>query len=220
MSRVLVIPDLHIPFVHKKALDFCCRLRDKYKCDTIVQLGDLFDQYAVSRYPKDPDAMTTREEFTKSNIIASRWVKEFPKMTITIGNHCVRLFKRIRDAGIPSNMLIKSFNTLWNLPDTWKWVDRFKKDGVTFIHGAKSGEYAHANTARDNRCNTVIGHTHSTGGVHYTSSFENTIFGMNCGCLIDDKTYAFAYANELTRRPVLGAGIVIDGKPTWEAMNG
>lgn len=218
MARVLVIPDLHIPFEHKRALDFCCRVRDKFKCDTYVQEGDLFDQYSMSRYPKDPDAMNAKDEFNLSKTRVSRWIKEFPKMVITTGNHCVRILKRIRDAGIPPSMLVKTFNTLWGLPDSWKFINRYVVDGVTYIHGAKSGEYAHANTARDERSNIVIAHTHSTGGVHWTANYKSAMFGMNVGCLIDETTYAFFYANEMTRRPVLGCGVIIDGFPTFIPM--
>jgi hypothetical protein len=215
MSNVLYIPDLHIPFEHRDALRFVCKVRDKYKCDTIIQGGDLFDNYAWSRYIKDPDSLTPRREFNISKARIKYWVKEFPVMTITTGNHCIRLMKKLKEVGIPADMIKQSFNDLWGVPDTWKWVDRYKFDGILYIHGAKSGEYAHVNNAKDMRCNTISCHTHSSGGIHFLANYEKNIFGMNGGCLVNDKTYAFYYANEFTRRPVLGCGVVIDGYPQF-----
>jgi hypothetical protein len=34
--RVLVIPDLHLPVSHHKALDFCVDIYNRYECDTVV----------------------------------------------------------------------------------------------------------------------------------------------------------------------------------------
>ena len=40
MSRILVIPDLQVPFQHKYALTFLKRVRDQYKTDTVICVGD------------------------------------------------------------------------------------------------------------------------------------------------------------------------------------
>lgn len=213
MSNILHIPDLHIPFHHKKALSFVARVRDKYKCDKVILGGDVFDQYSMSRYGKDADALTTREEFERAKYEIQRWVKVFPKVEITTGNHDIRLIKRLSEVGIPANLLMKTFNEIWELPKTWTWHDQIIKDDIVFIHGVKSGMYAHINTARDYRKSTVICHTHSSLGVHHLTGPSDSIFAMNTGCLIDDKTYAFAYATDFTSRPVLGCGVITNGVP-------
>jgi hypothetical protein len=68
------------------------------------------------------------------------------------------------------------------------------------------------NRAKDNRQSTVIGHIHSFGGVMYSASEIDMIFGLNVGCGIDVNAYAVAYAKQFAKRPTLGCGIVIDGK--------
>ena len=55
---------------------------------------------------------------------------------------------------------------------------------------------------------TVIGHTHSSAGVHYTANERDTIFGMNVGCGIDVKRYAFAYGKDFPRKPIISCGVV------------
>jgi len=215
MSRVLCIPDLHSPFIHKRALKFCRTINEEYSCDRVVIVGDLFDQYCFSRYAKDPDSLSPRSEIEKAKRQIHSWVEAFPSVDITYGNHDMRLFKRLRESNIPPDMFVKSYNKIFGLPDTWRWSDKITVDRVLYMHGSKAGEYSHVNIAKDLRRSVVSGHTHSSGGVHYISSYDDTIFGMNVGCLIDSNCYAFAYASEMTRQPVLGAGVIIDGFPTF-----
>ncbi|MCX5657960.1 MAG: hypothetical protein NTZ48_07090 [Candidatus Omnitrophica bacterium] len=73
-----------------------------------------------------------------------------------------------------------------------------------------SGERAHIKAAEQGRQSTVIGHMHSTGAINYLVSENDRIFGMNVGCGIDRKTYAFEYGRELLKKPVLGCGVVTD----------
>jgi predicted phosphodiesterase len=209
-SNVLVISDLHAPFNHRNALRFLSDVKKEYKCDTIVSIGDLVDEYNLSRYSRDPDAMTTRQEFSKTKAVIAEFVSEFPKMICVTGNHDIRILKKLKEANIPPQMLFSTFNQLWDMPKEWKWVDRVKLHGVYYTHGFKTGPYAHMNTAKEMMTSVVMGHTHSTGAVQYMSSFDGNIFGMNVGCLIDDKQYAFNYASEMTRRPVIGCGVVLN----------
>ena len=39
------------------------------------------------------------------------------------------------------------------------------------------------------------------------------MFGMDVGCLIDDKAMAFAYGQRIKIRSVLSVGVIIDGVP-------
>jgi hypothetical protein len=211
--NVLHIPDLHSPFIHKYALQFVKDIYHQYHCDTVVFGGDIFDNYSWSKYPTDPNKLTGRSEFQRAKRQIKGWVEAFPVAKITTGNHDVRLFKRLKEARVPENMVISNFNELWNLPNTWQWSDRVTIDGIIYMHGSRSGESAHTNNAKDNRRSTVSCHTHSTAGIAYMANTNDTIFGMNTGCLVNDKEIGFAYANELTRRPVLGCGVILDGFP-------
>lgn len=211
--NILHIPDLHIPFHHKNALRFVCRVRDKYDINKVILGGDVFDQYTMSRYGKDPDSLTANQEFDLAKKEVKRWVKEFPDVDITIGNHDIRLHKRLYEIGIPSKLLYKTFNELWDLPNSWKWKNEIIYNNIMFIHGVKTGPNAHILTAKDYRQSVVMCHTHSTLGVSFLSGPNDTIFAMNSGCLIDDKSLAFRYAKEFTTRPTLGCGIILNGTP-------
>jgi len=64
-----------------------------------------------------------------------------------------------------------------------------------------------------------IGKSHVCG--HYHTAFKVTqelvagqmLFGMNAGCLIDSKSYAFEYGKAFKPGVKLGCGLVLDGHP-------
>ena len=85
-------------------------------------------------------------------------------------------------------------------------------DEVLYEHGTgSSGKDAAMNLAIQKRISTVIGHVHSYAGVKWHSNPKSRIFGLNAGCGIDCKQYAFHYSKAFPVRPVLGCGIVFNG---------
>ena len=85
-------------------------------------------------------------------------------------------------------------------------------DGVLYEHGTgSSGKDAAFNRAVAQRCSVVMGHIHSFAGVKYHANPFSRIFGLNVGCGLDIRLYAFEYAKMTVHRPVLGCGIVVDG---------
>lgn len=209
--NVLVISDLHIPFEHPQALNFISHVQHDYCCDEIVSIGDMFDVYSLSKYIKTPDSYTATDEFKKSREKIQLWANEFPEMKCVLGNHEERINKRLTEGGIPKEF-IKTFNEIWGLPSTWKWNYEFIINNIHYVHGNRDGMYNYVNIARDVRESVVCGHTHTSAGIHYMANYDKPIFAMGVGCLINQKTYAFNYSSEQTRRAVLSCGVVIGGK--------
>lgn len=212
MSTVLVIADTHIPFVHPRYLDFCRRLRDKYKPKHVVHIGDVLDEHAVSiKYLKNPNGQSAREEWKASLVHTKRWHEAFPKTKVCIGNHDKRYVLAARAAGLNDECL-RGFAEIWRTP-TWEWALQHEIDGVLYEHGTgSSGGDAAIQRAMAQRQSLVMGHTHSFAGVKYHSNPKDIIFGMNVGCGLDIKAYAFEYGEGFVNRPVLGAGVVFDGE--------
>lgn len=208
--NVLVIGDTHFPFVHKKYLDFCLRIRDAYKCDKVVHSGDLVDFGSISYFEKDPDAWSPKDEMSRVDKIITKWHKEIPEMLICRGNHDRLVDRKGKTAGLPSRVF-KSFREMWKLPE--KWIDdwAFEIDGVKYTHGTGyGGRYPHIQAAYDNRQSTVIGHLHSVCGVEWTGNKKNAVFGMCVGCGINSKSHAFAYGRDHKRQPIISCGVVTD----------
>ena len=218
VNNVLAISDLHIPFENKYALEFVVDIYKKYNCNRVVFMGDIFDCYSLSRYTKSPSSLNASDEFEEAKNKAKLWTKAFPEADCIVGNHEARINKKFTENGIPKAFL-KSFNELFGLPDTWHWSNEVIIDDTHYIHGNRDGMFSHVNIARDSRASTVTAHTHTSAGTHFLSNFDSTIFALNCGCLIDQKTYAFAYSAEQSRKAVLGTGIVLNNLPSFIPMS-
>ena len=210
-GNVLVISDLHLPYHHAKSFNHCRRIRDKYNCSTIIDIGDMFDLQVINFHEKDPDKydMTTELDMTQRE--ARRWSKEFPVMYHIYGNHSSLLYRQAKSHGLSSRM-VKSLNEMFDLPDTWYWADEWEKDDVRYVHGqSKSGKYAYVDYARDNMQSTVTGHSHTTAGTHWIASNSKLVYGFGVGCLVDRHSYGMAYARDFPKKPILGVGVVLNG---------
>jgi hypothetical protein len=211
-QNVLIIGDAHLPFVHPRYLDFLYHTAKQWDCTKIINIGDLVDNHALNYHEFDPDGMNGKLEVDRTRIMLKEWQEAFPDMDILVGNHDALPLRKAKTHGIPSQ-LIKPYNEIWDLPPTWRWHISYEFNGVKYQHGTgRSGKLAHINWAIDNRQSTVTGHTHAYAGVEYLSSAKDTIFGLGVGCGINEKEYAFAYARDFSKRPVLGCGVVTSDK--------
>lgn len=209
-KNVLVIGDTHHPFTHKKYLDFVLRIRDKYKCTTVVHIGDVVDQHALSQWDHDPDGFAAGPERIAALRDLQDWYREFPDVKVCIGNHDSRIHTLAKKRGIPQAYL-QLYEEVWEAPPGWKWGLAWKSNGVIYEHGTgSSGKLAAYNRCRDAGGSLVMGHIHTNPGVSWVTTTEKSFFGMNAGCGIDSSMYAMAYARPWRVRPTLGCGVVLD----------
>ncbi|MDP9090726.1 MAG: hypothetical protein M3O26_18565 [Pseudomonadota bacterium] len=199
MSNVLILPDLQIPFHHPRSLEFLQRTQEKYKCDTVICVGDETDNAALSKFPKDPDGMSGGDELKAARAALKPFIAAFPKLRICESNHRQRLYKRAFEAGIPADY-IASTHAYLDVPKTWRWAFQHKQDGVVFEHGDR-GKPVALNDA--NGASTVFGHHHTEAGIWYVTRAHYTRFAFNVGSLIDINAYAFKYSVLAKRKPVL-----------------
>lgn len=208
-ENILVIPDIHHPFSHKYALDFVVDTYNRFNCNRVVCIGDFFDIYSLSRFLKDPRSFSLTDEFQMAKKKAKKWFDVFPYVDYVLGNHDLRINKRLTEAGVPMDFM-KSYSEIFEIPTGWSINNSVEINKVRYTHGDRSGTEPHAQIARDLRQSVVSGHAHTVGGISFMTSLNDRIFAMGVGCLIDQDTYVFAYAKEATKRPVLGCGVVLD----------
>lgn len=209
-DNVLVIADTHIPFEHRDYLHFCATMRDRCKCSTIVHIGDLVDNHAISYHEHDPDGWSPVEEVAEAIKRLKSWYKEFPKVKLCRGNHDNLVDRKGKTAGLPRRVFMP-FRDIWELPAGWVDDFEFSIDGVRYLHGTGySGRFMHVQAAIDSRCSTVTGHGHSNCGVDWLANEKDRVFGMGVGCGIHRKSYAYAYGKDFRRKPILACGIVTD----------
>lgn len=209
-DHILVVGDTHIPFEHKDYLEFCISIKNRVKCKQVIHIGDLVDNHAISYHEHNPNGKSPIDEIKEAKAHLKDWFRVFPSLFLCRGNHDRMVDRKGRTVGLPDDVF-KPFRDIWDLPKSW--VDDFSFEflGVRFMHGTGlSGDNAHIKATIQNRQSTVIGHTHSVGAINYLVSEKDRIFGMNVGCGLDRKTYAFEYGRDFTKKPVLGCGVVTD----------
>jgi hypothetical protein len=218
--RVLIIPDLHMPFMVPNFIDFLCRVRDKYKLTRVFGIGDAFDHHAVSFWDNAPGADDALNEYHKAVGQAGALVSEFPNILWTVGNHDDRHLKLGARAGIP-DIYMRDINDIFEMPDTWIWHKSYILNGTVLIeHGSSSGRNATFDRALVTSKNVIQGHTHSYGGVQYINDGFNVRWALNVGCGMDNDSYAALYAEHHKFKPTLGCGILIEDIPHFIPYNG
>ena len=217
MSKVLVIPDLHLPVAHEYSLDFCVGVYNKYKCDRVVFVGDIIDHHAISFHDKNPNCPSAKDEYLSVNESLEWWIGTFPDATVMIGNHDERPERLAAKAGIPA-VYLKTYEEIWETAG-WEWAYEKEIDGVYYFHGVGStGKTPALNKTSSVHMSVVMGHVHSVAGIHWGAGPKERWFGMDVGCLIDRHAWQFAYGRHFKNKPILGCGVVLDGIPYYEIM--
>lgn len=211
-KNVGIIGDTHEPFCRKGYREFCYEVFNKFGCGIICHAGDEIDNHAISYHESNPNGHSAGKEAELAQFAMNEWYKMFPEVRVCIGNHTALIERQAQTAGLPKKF-IKTYEEIWEAPKGWKWALQWEIDNVIFTHGTgSSGQNGAINRARDNRQSTVIGHIHSFGGVLYSASDRDMIFGLNVGCGIDVNAYAMEYGKPFPKRPTIGCGVVIDGR--------
>ncbi len=211
--RILVISDIHEPSSRKGALPFCRDLRRKYKTTHTIFIGDVTDSHSISFHAHHPELPGPKDEYELAYKAIQKWYKAFPNADVVLGNHDRRVIRLAESVNIPARFL-RDYRDIWDTSG-WTWADEFIYDEVYYTHGdgCGSGLYPAFNLVRQMGMSVCIGHHHSAGGVKWMVNPLRRMFGLDTGCLVDDKAMAFAYGSRAKKRSVLSAAIVIDGTP-------
>lgn len=214
MSVVLVIPDLQAPFHHPDALDFLIHVKNMVGANKVVCIGDSLDMHWASRFTVDPDGYSPTEEHSRGMEFMREFYKAFPEGFEVDSNHNDRLHKKLFDAGIPRQWW-PTHRELLKAPAGWEFGECVEIDGVLYEHGHKlpGGMYGAKRGAKELTQSVVMGHHHAHAMIAYVAVRNKMFFGMNVGCLIDEKSYAFNYARARVNRPTLCCGVVANGIP-------
>lgn len=182
----IAIPgDIHIPFHDPVAL--ATFVRSTKQCDILLIIGDLFDNYALSRFPKNQSALA-KYTIRKEVEIAEKWFRIFDETYKEViylpGNHEER-WNRLVD----SNPALAGMDWWWPIrdivPSRWELLDvdsRVELYKFGRRHVIEHGDKASRNSAyvsTDKLTNlypnqtTIIGHNHRLGSHSRTLWINN-----------------------------------------------
>lgn len=218
-SRILTISDLHIPFHHKDSFAFLRHLKKKYNPTRIICLGDELDKHSLSYHESDPNGYSAGHELEVSLPYIRELKEIFPKMDVIESNHGSLVWRKAKTNGIPKQY-IKSYNDVLGVGDGWNWYFdltlTLPNGQRCYVHHGKSSDILKLSQTMG--MNAISGHFHERFKVDYWANPTGLYWGMSCGCLVDDSSYAFAYNNVNLKRPIIGTGLVIDSIPVLEPM--
>lgn len=214
MSNVLIIGDTHCPCMVDGYVDFLLDLHEAWAIDRVVHIGDVVDWASISYHPKAPSLKNSEFEFSEAFAQVQQLYAAFPKLDWMIGNHDSLTERQATDLGLPLNVL-KDYTDLWETPG-WTAHQRYSDleiDGVIYRHGdvGKGGSMPAFANAQAEFQSVVQGHYHAAAGVQYGANKNTRYFGLQTGCGTDYRKAAMAYGVKYSKKPILGAGIVIDG---------
>ena len=212
-KRILVISDLHIPYHHKDAFAFLKEIKKQFKPDFIVNIGDLLDFHAMSMHDHDPDLPSPGDELTKAKEYVHELESIFPEVIEVESNHSSMVYRRALKSGM-SRMFLRTYGEFLGTKK-WTWQDDLtitlpNKQRCFFTHGRAADILKVSQTMG---MNAVQGHYHTKFLISWWANPDNLFWGMNVGCLINQKSLAFAYAKNFKTRFILGCGMIIDGIP-------
>lgn len=213
-SKVFVIGDLHIPYHHRSSFAFLRAVKEKYKPDLVINIGDELDQHAISMHDSNPDLPSAGDELKTSKTYIKELEKIFPKMILIHSNHSSLVYRRALKYGLPREYL-RSYNEFLGVGKDWQWIDdltiTLSDDSRCFFTHGMSADVLKLAMQMGKHC--VQGHYHSKFSIGYFSNPDELIWGMQVGCLTSQKSMAFDYSKNFKNRFIMGSGMIIDGQP-------
>lgn len=219
VKRTLVIGDTHFPFANGPALSLLYAIADQMKPDVIVQVGDLYDMFAHSKFPRSCLNFNAQEEMDLGRRQAEdMWgtlQKLLPKAQCyqILGNHDVRPLKRIIES-YPAGEIFLEFYKWYEFPGVRLEKDvrtPLVVDGITYIHGWSSRSGFHRDHFSANVC---CGHTHR-GGVWYRKMDGKLLWELNAGFLGDAESKAMSYTQNKVTQWTVGCGWIDEFGPRF-----
>jgi hypothetical protein len=208
-DNVLIIGDLHSPWILDGYLEHCKEVQRRYNCGQVVFIGDLIDNHYSSYHETDPDGFGAGEELERAIAKLKPFYEAFPNATVTLGNHDMLIMRKAYSSGL-SKKWIKGMAEVLETPG-WDFVEQTEIHGVVYTHGTgSSGEQAAFQRALHRRKSHVMGHVHTSALVKFSASDHDLIFGMHVGCGVDEKAYAFQYAKTFQKKMVIACGVVLN----------
>jgi len=222
-DRILIVGDLHFPYHNQKALNWVYKVIKQVQPTQIVQIGDLYDMYWCSKFPKKFVELTPKEEFSMGYKHAEKFWKKVktivPKARCLqiLGNHDDRPMKRIIER-FPEFESLVNLSNMYSFPGVkvvlnskQETILRVNKTDVMFHHGYLSqlGQHMLYNQMR-----VVVGHSHK-GGVLYRGRDTDIIWELNVGFLGDADAGPLQYGPQRRRHWTLGLGVIDELGPRF-----
>lgn len=223
--KVAWVGDIHCPYQDEWALDLACSILEDYKPDIGINGGDAVDFYTVSRFDKNPERAKTnlQDEIDVFKLVQGRLNAASIEATwyLLEGNHEQRFTKYLWKNHELAGLRVLTLPNILGLDELGvKLVDEVQIGKAIFSHGSvirKNSAYT-ARAELEKRAfafSTFTGHSHR-GGVHYRSSPDMIVQGVECFHLCDERQAEYVNGADWQAGMVLVD--VINGRPYPELI--
>ena len=214
-KRIICIADTHYPYQHRDSFVFLKAIRDEYDINVATHVGDVVDNHYPSFHQKEPGCYSGDEEIKEARRSCKKLEEIFPELKISLGNHDNLPKRKAHAADVPLEWIV-DYNKIYDLQGGWDWASHHYipyGDNLQFLLTHTVGANTRNNAMRFTH-SSVQGHHHSEFCISYEADTERLRWAMTVGCLIDPRSPAFNYdKNRITKRPILGSGVVIEETP-------
>lgn len=217
--RLLCISDMHHPYGHPDTVPFLLALKGKYKFDRILVGGDEIDGHALSFHDHDSDLLSAGHELEAAIKCLEPLYKAFPQADVLESNHGSLVYRKGKHHGLPRQVL-KSYGEILRSPADWVWhhelVLQFSNGKKAVAHHGYSSNVLSA--SRERGMSLIQFHFHNSLSIQFWENADDAYFALQSGCLIDDKSLAYAYNKLSIKRPIIGCSGVLEGVPVLFPM--
>ncbi len=211
--RILVISDLHCPYMHPDAVAFLKAVKNKYSPTRVILSGDEVDYHSISFHDHDPDLDAPGKELDKAIEALKPLYKLFPKAEVLDSNHGSLVLRKAVANGL-SRRYLRTPGEVLGAPKTWTWhfdiTLTLPNGSKCYFHHSKGSPIK---TGQLYGMSHVCGHHHESFSIQYWSTPENLFFAMVVSSLVDKKSLAMAYCKNNQKRPIVGVGLILDSHP-------
>lgn len=219
-KRILLIPDMHMPYCHPDIWKFLKSLKLKYKPDRVICLGDEVDFHALSYHESDPNLDSAGPELEKAIRFLKPIYRLFPKVDILESNHGSLVYRKAMTAGIPRQAL-KQYRSILEAPAGWRWHFDLRiqmSNGVDlYLHHGKSSKPGQLSLKEG--CCSAQGHFHTKFDITYRRNSSGLYWDMHCGYLANHDSLAMAYDKSNLEKGIVGACVILNGNPKLLPMS-
>lgn len=213
LERILFIPDVHVPYEDKKAVQLMLKAAKAFKPEHTIILGDFIDNYSVSSHSKNPNrSLQLDQEIKESKVLLETISKLGSKNKVFVsGNHEDRLERYLMDKAPELFNMVKIEKILELKQNGFKYVpykDHYTIGKLNITHDVgTAGRFAHYKSLDSFQHNIIIGHTHRLGyAVEGNAQGERHLTAM-FGWLGDIESVDYMHKVKATRDWTLGFGI-------------
>jgi len=189
VSKILIVPDAHIPFEDEKAYGLMLKAARVIKPETVVILGDFADFMSVSSFDKSPDqAIQFEYELEKANARLDELDALGAKHKYYLcGNHEDRLPRLLKRQALALYSTLTVAKVLRLKERGWHYShygDHITIGKVSYTHDTGNlGPYAHIRSGQVFESSVVHGHTHYAGVGYFGNARGDTHVAIQSGWL-------------------------------------